>query len=172
MSRRRASWLWDRTTGSPADSRATLPPSTVSPQPGDLAVTGATGWRDNTASRIHATATAAQCSSSCATAIDRRRMPSRICSGWALEKFSRMCEPLSPDGNRVHGGDSRRQRDPEEQSALGMRPTHVRREVVVQGLKHGIATFFVHPANQLYVLFHEAIASHLVGHHLREAAGV
>ncbi len=66
-------------------------------------------------------------------------MPSRICSGCALEKFSRMCEPGSPPGiegiagheghvlaqrsiEQLHGVDAGRQSDPQEQSALGMRP--------------------------------------------------
>ena len=44
--------------------------------------------------------TLAQCSTSCATAIDKRRMPSRIISGVAFEKLSRMCEPTSPSAKK------------------------------------------------------------------------
>src|SRR5271165_1405631 len=73
---------------------------------------------------------------------------------------------------QLHGVNSRRQGHPQEQPAFRMRPCHLRREVVVESLQHGVAAFTIDTANKFDVLFEEAILGDFVGDHLVEGAGV
>ena len=70
------------------------------------------------------------------------------------------------------GVEALRERDPEEEAALRLRPAHPLREVPLERGQHRVPPLAVDLADRLHVAVEEPVLRHLVRHHLAEGAGV